>query len=106
MSENSVMQSDESDNIPGALTVYDMVMWASHNGKKEANESYDLLLSLPGLLHDSIDVVLYVEKPRSLRECSTALRLLSCFYCMVEAAISQIQKDTDSENEVALTVTH
>jgi len=108
MSKNSVIQSDKTDNIPGTLTVYDLIQWASHNGKKEVNETsvYDLLFSLPELLHNSIDVALDVEKPRSFRECSTALRILSCLYCKVEVALTQIQRDAENENEIAHAVTH
>lgn len=108
MLKNNLIQSDKTDNIPGPLTAYDLIHWANDNSKKEANERcvYDLLFSLPELLHDSINVALYVEKPRRLHECSTALRILSVLYCRVEVALAQIQRDSENENEVAHVVTH
>ncbi|MHB1140672.1 MAG: hypothetical protein ACYC1T_02785 [Sulfuricaulis sp.] len=108
MSKNSVIQSDKTDNIPGALTPYDLIQWISSTSNKGAEESsvYDLLFSLPEILHNSISVALDVEKPRNLSECSTALRILSALYCKVEVAISQVQRDAESEAEVAHAVTH
>lgn len=108
MSNSTLIQSDKTDNIPGALTPYDLIQWISSISNKGAEESsvYDLLFTLPDILHNAISVSLDVEKPRNLSECSTALRILSALYCKVEVAISQVQRDAESENEIAHTVTH